>query len=681
MSVGGHEPTQGGGGSDATGGQGGAGGSIETECEPATTATRPCYTGPSDTQGIGACVGGTQTCNAEGQWGACEGEVTPQTEDCDEGLVDEDCNGLINNMGVSCACAPNEVASCYTGPTQTRDIGTCSDGTQTCSSDGRTLGPCGGDVIPATENCDNELDDDCNGSVNNGCPCTGLPACYGGPDGTEGKGICVGGVRTCNEDSQWGNCEGQVLPGKEDCATPEDEDCDGATSTDEGDGCVCVPNAQADCYTGTTGGPGVGICKSGKKTCDADGKGWSTCVGQVTPEPFDLSGTAADEDCSGAPEAIATGEAHSCSIVGGELKCWGNNGSFQLGVSTKFADSQGANNTPDPQTVLIPSGTPVAVGAGLAHACALLDTGTVQCWGDGGYMQLGVGGIDHTEERKTIHFDPTAQTPTPIDAIAIAVGFRFSCALLVGTEGEVYCWGDNYNGQLGTVSGGITNEPQKSATPLKVILPPLDPAIAIAAGQSHACAVLNSGSAYCWGHNGSGQLGFGGSGDGPLAPKLVVPKVGTDTAFVGLVNIAAGYAHTCAVTDSEKLYCWGDNDYGQLGIGSTSNKETKAIAVGGNFVTVAGGLAHTCATKSDNSIWCWGDNAYGKLGKGNDDDNTSNYAPASLAIGGAIGIASGKNHSCALIRPSTQSEVYCWGLKNQNGSTSTQLSPTPITAP
>ena len=142
------------------------------------------------------------------------------------------------------------------------------------------------------------------GSVNGGGgsdngPCTAgqSRACYEGPAATLGVGICKAGTHTCKADgSGFGACEGQVLPKQEDCSTPEDEDCDGEVN--QASACSCKPGDQKACYDGPDGTEGVGLCKSGMKTCADDGKSWGACDGQVLPMPEDCN-SRGDENCDG----------------------------------------------------------------------------------------------------------------------------------------------------------------------------------------------------------------------------------------------------------------------------------------------------------------------------------------------------------------------------------------------
>ncbi|MFT3769337.1 MAG: MopE-related protein [Minicystis sp.] len=296
------------GGSTNTGGSGGTGGSGATGgtgggmlCMPGEQM--PCYTGPSGTEGMGACKSGLSTCNDDGTaWGDCTGEVTPKPETCDT-PEDDDCNGQINEGGPGCVCTPNEAASCYSGPDGTLDVGACVAGTKLCNDQGTAWGPCTGEVLPQPETCDTPEDDDCNGQTNEsgtGCSCVpdSTASCYSGPAGTEGVGACKAGTKTCNDQgTAYGPCVGEVTPVAETCNTPEDDDCNGQVN-ESGAGCTCVPNTTASCYSGPAGTAGVGACKAGTKTCNDQGTAYGPCVGEVLPQP-ETCNTPEDDDCNG----------------------------------------------------------------------------------------------------------------------------------------------------------------------------------------------------------------------------------------------------------------------------------------------------------------------------------------------------------------------------------------------
>ncbi len=276
-------------------------GIVDEGCACAPGASASCYSGPAGTVGVGPCQMGTHTCAADGlSFGACMGEVTPVAETCTT-PIDDDCDGMTNESGVGCVCAPSTTQSCYDGPVGTVGVGACHRGSATCSADGTMLGACIGEVTPVAETCTTPIDDDCDGMTNEsgtGCVCTprSTQSCYDGPAGTNGVGACHAGSATCSADgTMLGVCMGEVTPVAETCTTPIDDDCDGLTN-ESGTGCVCAPGSTASCYSGPVGTNGVGLCRSGTQTCNSLGTGYGACIGDVIPRAEDCT-TAGDDDC------------------------------------------------------------------------------------------------------------------------------------------------------------------------------------------------------------------------------------------------------------------------------------------------------------------------------------------------------------------------------------------------
>lgn len=151
---GGEVGSQGGGGSNATGGA--------ASCQPGESGA--CYSGPDGTKGVGLCKEGVRTCDADGTFGPCVGEVTPSTEVCST-PEDDDCNGQVNEGGADCVCVPGAMSPCYSGPAATVGVGVCKMGVQTCLPSGLGMGPCQGEIAPSAEDCLAPADEDCNGTA------------------------------------------------------------------------------------------------------------------------------------------------------------------------------------------------------------------------------------------------------------------------------------------------------------------------------------------------------------------------------------------------------------------------------------------------------------------------------------------------------------------------------------
>jgi hypothetical protein len=271
-------------------------------CAPGATAS--CYSGPTGTEGVGLCHAGTKTCAADGKsYGACTGEVLPVPEDCTT-PGDDDCNGMTNEGGAGCACTPGAMVPCYSGPPATKNVGPCKGGTQICNAQGTGFGACVGEVLPVPETCNTPIDDNCDGQINEGgagcvCPPNQQVSCYSGPVGTAGVGICKTGLALCNgQGTALGACVGEVLPQLETCNTPVDDNCNGQVN-ETGAGCVCLPNSTASCYSGPGGTQGVGLCKAGTKTCNAQGTAYGACQGEVLPAASENCNTAGDDNCNG----------------------------------------------------------------------------------------------------------------------------------------------------------------------------------------------------------------------------------------------------------------------------------------------------------------------------------------------------------------------------------------------
>jgi len=231
-------------------------------------------------------------------------------------------------------------------------------------------------------------------------------------------------------------------------------------------------------------------------------------------------------------------------------------------------------------------------------------------------------------------------------ATAIAAGMENTC--LLTSFGGAKCWGNNNFGQLG--DGTIVDK----LTPVDV--GGLTSGVtSIAAGAGHTCALTTSGGVKCWGMNNIGQLG-----DGTTVDKSTPTDV--SGLATGVNAVASGYWHTCAVTSSHGLKCWGNNSNGQLGDGTHANKSTPVDVIGltSGVTAISAGSAHTCALTTSGGVKCWGDDGYGQLGDGTTLDKSTPVNVSELTSG-VTAIAAGLLHTCAL---TTSGGVKCWGDNN-----------------
>jgi len=346
---------------------------------------------------------------------------------------------------------------------------------------------------------------------------------------------------------------------------------------------------------------------------------------------------------------LSSGSAHTCAILDdGSVSCWGNNDVGQLGDGTTV------NRTTPTQTSSLGTGrTAVAISSGSGHTCAILDDGSVSCWGWNYLGQLGDGtGGDFTSDYNRNTPTQTSSLGTGRTAVAISSGSLHTCAIL--DDASVSCWGYNGAGQLGDGTTTRRNTPTQTSS-----LGTNRTAVAISSGYGHTCAILDDGSVSCWGYGGHGQLGDGTTTDARNTPTQT-SSLGTGRTAVA---ISSGTIKTCAILDDGSVSCWGGNYYGQLGDGSTTNRstptQTSSLGTGRTAVAISSGFESTCALLDDGTVSCWGLNNYGQLGDGTTNNRSTPAQTSSLRTGRtAVAISSGNAHACAILDDAT---VSCWG--------------------
>ncbi|MBI4706161.1 MAG: hypothetical protein HY744_34125 [Deltaproteobacteria bacterium] len=375
----------------AAAGTGGGGASVAA-CAP-EGVVEYCYPGDPSTEGVGECENGTRTC-AQGGWSECAGYRLPEDESCDDGL-DDNCNGVADE---GCSCEEGSTRSCYTGPAASRGIGMCQDGVQSCAG-GTWSASCEGGVTPAAESCDKQ-DNDCNGVVDDGCPCADgeTQACYSGPSASAGIGACHGGQQICTG-GQWpAACAGEVVPGPENC-NGADDDCDGAADEDD-------PGGGVGCDTGKPG-----VCAAGTRHCQG-----ATLVCVPGQSPSDEKCDGQDNNCNGETDegdpggggGCETGKAGVCGAgtyhcQGGALQCAQNQGPSDEKCDGQDNNCNGQADEGDP-------GGGGGCNTGKAGVCAAgtyhCQGGSVQCVQNDGPSDEKCDGQDNNCNGKVDEGDP-----------------------------------------------------------------------------------------------------------------------------------------------------------------------------------------------------------------------------------------------------------------------------------
>ena len=378
-----------------------------------------------------------------------------------------------------------------------------------------------------------------------------------------------------------------------------------------------------------------------------------------------------------------TGPASASDAPAAEPFAWGSNALGQLGNGT-FQNSSVPVGT-DTSGVLAGKKL-VAFSSGFSHSCVLDSDGDAYCWGSNSRGELGTG------DTAGAGVPVAVQKQGVLDGkrlVAIAAGEEFTCAL--DADGAAYCWGRNMYGQL----GNSTNAGFETANPLPLAVDTSGALAgktltAVTAGAGHACVLDSDGKAFCWGRNTWGQVGsfanLNSSDPNPSPHALGLIGFLQDKT---LKTLAAGGTQTCTIDTDGRAYCWGRNDYGQLGnpsAGRGANPSAFPVSYPAdrNLISLATGEQHTCAVDAEGLAYCWGWNLVGQLGSNvNISSFSANALPLPVDVSGVLAdkslttIAAGTASTCAI---DDNGAAFCWGLNasGELGTTTGDTSPSPV---
>jgi hypothetical protein len=340
---------------------------------------------------------------------------------------------------------------------------------------------------------------------------------------------------------------------------------------------------------------------------------------------------------------------------------------------------------PDVEEDFTPGCAAGAAAAGARHVCGVFEGGRVMCWGDGAQGQLGVDGVDSSDA-------PLAVPGLEAGVETIAAGGTHGC--VVDGAGQVRCFGAPFAtepepvtpsgaplhlaagdgfGCAALETGAVECFGEPEVAELEGVHATSGAAVDICAGDEHVCAAIEGGALECWGANTFGQVGNGGSGEVEPGPREVdLPA--------GATSVACGRGHTCAALEDGSVWCWGANDAGQLGDGTTEGRtlpvEVSGLDPAGARAVSAGG-SHSCALLWGGAVQCWGENDRGQLGNADPGVAAAVARDVEGLMAAAVAVTAGADHCCAVLETGA---VMCWGANasGQLGDGSRHDRPVPV---
>jgi alpha-tubulin suppressor-like RCC1 family protein len=358
---------------------------------------------------------------------------------------------------------------------------------------------------------------------------------------------------------------------------------------------------------------------------------WSAC-GLLTTALIALGTSTAYAVDSFADWAnVSAGYIHTCGVrLNGKLYCWGDDGNGRLGLGPTVG----------------PAGVPVRVGdlqdwamvsAGNGHTCGVRKNGKLYCWGKDDKGQVGDEDDPHG-----------ALSPRRIGAledwVTVSAGYAHTCG--IRKNGKLYCWGDDYYGQVGDGDANGADAPRRIGVH--------EDWANVSAGYRHSCGVRKIGKIYCWGNDSEGQIGNGSQTGNVISPQRIDTREDWASA-------SAGGLHSCGVRKNGKLYCWGQDDQGQVGDGDQPTHSTttpQRIGVHEDWANVSAGWLHSCGVRTIGKIYCWGLDNKNQIGNGSPTGNVISPQRIDTARQDWTTATAGGFHSCGI----RVQKLYCWGF-------------------
>lgn len=322
-------------------------------------------------------------------------------------------------------------------------------------------------------------------------------------------------------------------------------------------------------------------------SCALRASGRAFCWGRFTGDGTTLQRLTPTPVAGNLTFSTLMAASHSCALtISGSAYCWGLNDDGEVGDGTTTGRLV--------PTAVVGGVTFASLAVGNLHTCGLTAAGVAYCWGSNSEGELG----DGTTQSSLV---PIRVAGT-LSFAAISAGWHKTCG--VSSGGDAYCWGANYDGQLGDGTTTDRHVPTAVAGGLRF-------AAISARATAHTCGLTTAGTAYCWGYNVDGELG-----DGTTSGRLTPTAVAGGVTFT-MLSIGHLGSDSCGVSAGGEAYCWGKNDSGQLGDGTTTDRWLPTRVAGALvFASISTSLNHSCGLTRAGIGYCWGDNSAGQLGDG-----------------------------------------------------------------